>query len=54
MEEDHEVNADFGVKEGVIKKKVADLHTFNFANIKINAVTMKLVPTFTTVNRSLF
>ena len=54
MEEEQEVNANFGVKEDVSKEKAVDFHTLNFANIKISAVTIKLVFTYTLVNRSLF
>ena len=54
MEEEQEVNANFGVKEDVSKEIAVNFHTFNFANIKINVVSMRLVFTYTSVNRSLF
>ena len=54
MEEEKEVNANFGVKEDVSKEIAVDFLTFNFANIKISAVTMRLVFTYISVNKSLF
>ena len=54
MEEEKEVNANFGVKEDVSKEIAVDFHTFNFVNIKISAVTMRLVFTYISVNKSLF